>query len=331
MTDFTQSSQVSSSTPTGGLGNAYLTNTTGALNANTAASNNIVDPTTGQLTAAARTAYDPNALQTQAFTNVAANQGNYIPGLTTAGQTIANAGQTDITGAANPYLTAGTSSAVDLVGGYMNPYVQNVVDQIRLANQQNIQQNLTPGLTAGAVGGGQFGSQRGANALAMGISNANIGALGQQSQALQSGYTEALKAAMQQRANQVGAGKTAADAATAQGRLGLDTGTQQAALAKQIQTQGLADTDALLKAGNAQQTIATNRLNAPLDILGKTLANTSGVVLPTASTTELNMSPLSQISGLAALGAGAITKNKDTGKSPLEDFLEAYKKQFGGG
>jgi hypothetical protein len=320
MTDFTQSSQVSSATPTGGLGNAYLTNTTGALNANTAASGNIVDPATGQLTAAAKTAYDPDALQTQAFQKVATNQGNYIPGLTTAANTVANAGQTNITGAANPYLTAGTSSAADLVGGYMNPYVQNVVDQIRLANQQNIQQNLTPGLTAGAVGGGQFGSQRGANALAMGISNANIGALGQQSQALQSGYSEALKAAMQQRANQVSAGKTAADAATAQGRLGLDTGTTQAKIAQQLQSQGLADTDALLKAGNAEQTIATNRLNAPLDILAKTLSNTSGVVLPTASTTELNMSPLSQIFGLASMGGGFLQK-QPSGTSYLEDLM----------
>jgi hypothetical protein len=135
---------------------------------------------------------------------------------------------------------------------------------------------------------------------------------------------------MQQRANQLGAGRTAEEAATAQGALGLNTGAAQAKIAQQLQSQGLADTDALLKAGNAQQTIATNRLNAPLDILGKTLANTSGVVLPTSSTLELNMSPLSQISGLAALGAGAITKNKNTGTSPLEDFLAAYKKTFGG-
>jgi len=328
MTDFTQSSQVTSSTPTGGLGQAYMTDTTNALNANAAASNNIVDPRTGQLTAAAKTAYDPNALQTQAFRNVASNQGNYIPGLTAATNTVNNAGKTDIIGAANPYLTSGTSSAADLVGGYMNPYIQNVVNQIRLANQQNVQQNLSPALTAGAVGGGQFGSQRGANALAMGISNADIGALGQQSQALQSGYSEALKAAMQQRANQLGAGRTAEEAATAQGALGLNTGAAQAKIAQQLQSQGLADTDALLKAGNAQQTIATNRLNAPLDILGKTLSNTSGVVLPTSSTQELNMSPLSQISGLAALGAGAFTKDPRTHKSPVDLFLESLSSYF---
>jgi hypothetical protein len=133
---------------------------------------------------------------------------------------------------------------------------------------------------------------------------------------------------MQQRANQLGAGRTAEEAATAQGALGLNTGAAQAKIAQQLQSQGLADTDALLKAGNAQQTIATNRLNAPLDILGKTLANTSGVVLPTSSTQELNMSPLSQISGLAALGAGAFTKDPRTHKSPVDLFLESISPYF---
>ena len=328
MPDITQSSNVATTSPTGDLGNAYLTNTTQALNANTAASSNIVDPTTGQLTAAAKTAYDPNALQTQAFTNAAGNVGNYIPGLSAANTTVTNAGNTDIVGAANPYLTAGTSSSADLVGGYMNPYVQNVMDQIRLANEQNIQQNLAPGLTAGAVGGGQFGSQRGANALSLGISNANIGALSEQTKALQSGYAQALAAAQAQRAAQMEAARTATTATTAQGKLGLETGAAQAALAKQLQLQGLADTDALLKTGTAEQDIAKNRLMAPLDVLGKTLGNTSGVVLPTSSTSVINMSPLSQISGLAALGAGAFTKDA-TGKSPLDNFLDAYKTYFG--
>lgn len=330
MVDITQSSNVSTTNPTGALGDAYLANTTQALNANTAASGNIVDPATGQLTAAARTAYDPNALQTQAFTNAAANVGNYIPGLAAANTTVNNAGQTDITGAANPYLTAGTSSSADLVGGYMNPYVQNVVDQIRLANQQNIQQNLAPGLTAGAVGGGQFGSQRGANALALGISNANIGALGEQNRALQSGYAQALAAAQAQRAAQMDAAKTATTAATAQGRLGLDTGAAQAALAKQLQAQGLADTDALLKTGTAEQDIAKNRLLSPLDVLGKALGNTSGVVLPTSSTSVVNMSPLSQIGGLASMGAGMFTKNAN-GTSYADDFQSWLKNTFGTG
>lgn len=144
-----------------------------------------------------------------ATANPLISQGAGINALSSANPYLQTGTQTSGLTSANPYLTSGTGSAADLVGNYMNPYTQSVVDQIRLANQQNIAQNLSPGITSGAVGSGQFGSQRGANALALGISNANIGALGVQNQALQSGYANALTVAQQQRANQLTAGQTA--------------------------------------------------------------------------------------------------------------------------
>lgn len=303
-------------------------------------------------------AWDPNALQQQAFTDVASNVGNYQPGLTQAGQTFQTAGATDITGAANPfltagtttsgltqanpYLTAGTSSSADLVGGYMNPYTSNVVDQIRLANQQNIQQNLSPGITAGAVGGGQFGSQRGANALALGISNANIGALSEQAKALQSGYAQALAAAQQQRANQmqaaqtagtlqnqyntnqVTAGQVAGNMAAQQGQLLRDVGTGQAALANQQQTQGLADVNALATLGGQQQTIAQNKALMPLDVLSKQASLMSGAQLPMTTTSTMSGSPLSAIAGLGSLGVGLFTKNA-SGSMPWDNLSDAAK------
>jgi hypothetical protein len=310
-------------------------------------------------------AWNPTALQTNAFNNVQSNVGNYQPGLAQAGQTFQQAGATDITGAANPYLTAGTttsglsqanpyltagtSSSADLVGGYMNPYTQNVVDQIRNANQQNIAQNLSPGITAGAVGAGQFGSQRGANALALGISNANLGALSQQATALQSGYTQALAAAQQQRANELTAGSTAGtlqnqfntnqttagqvagNMAAQQGQLQRDVGTGQAALANQTQTQGLADVNALSTLGSQQQTIAQNKQLAPLDILGKQASVMSGAQLPTTVTTQANGSPLSAIAGLGSLGVGLMTPGTGTitaanpkGVSALDKLISMF-------
>ncbi len=299
-------------------------------------------------------AWDPNALQQQAFGNVAANVGNYQPGLAAAGETFGQAKGTDITGAtqpfltagtttsglsqANPYLQQGTSSSADLVGGYMNPYTQNVVDQIRMANQQNIQQNLSPGITAGAVGGGQFGSKRGAEALALGISNANIGALGQQASALQSGYTEALRAAQQQRANQLTAGQTAGtlqnqaninqinagqiagNMAAQQGQLYRDVGTAEANLAAQQQKQGLADVEALANVGGQQQTIAQNRQLMPLDVLGKQASIMSGAQLPMTTTSTMTGSPLSMIAGLGGIAKGAFTPNS-SGTSLAGDAL----------
>lgn len=309
-------------------------------------------------------AWDPTALQNQAFTGVASNVGNYQPGLAQAGQTFQQAGATDITGAANPYLkagtttsgltqanpylTAGTSSAAPLVADYMNPYTTNVVDQIRLANQQNIAQNLSPGITAGAVGGGQFGSQRGANALALGISNANIGALGQQATALQSGYAQALAAAQAQRAAQIQAGNTAGtlqnqfntsqttagqvagNMATQQAQLGRDIGTAQAALANQQQTQGLTDVNALATLGGQQQTIAQNKALMPLDILGKQASIMSGAQLPTTVTTQATGSPLSAIAGLGTLGVALNTKNA-SGSTPWQNVMNSIGLGGGGG
>lgn len=327
MPDLTQSSQTTATTAPAFYTN-YLTN--------------LATRGTAAGAAVPSAAWDPTALQTKAFGQVASNVGNYKPGLTNAATSFGQAGSTDISGAANPYLTAGTttgglaaaqpnlsagtSSAADLVGGYMNPYTQNVVDQIRLANQQNIQQNLSPGITAGAVGGGQFGSKRGAEALALGVSNANIGALGQQSAALQSGYSEALKAAQQQRANQltaaqtagtlqnqanvnqVTAGQVAGNLAAQQGQLYRDVGTGQAALAGQTQAAGLADVNALATLGAQEQTIAQNKAMMPLDVLGKQANLMTGAQLPMSTTSTMTGSPLALIAGLGSAGAGMFSQ-----------------------
>lgn len=248
---------------------------------------------------------DATPLQQAAFQGVANQAGIYAPALEVAATSLGKASNTDITGAANPYLQAGTSSSADLVGNYMSPYTQNVVDKIRLANQQNIAQNLSPGITGGAVGSGQFGSQRGANALALGISNADIGALAQQAAALQSGYSDALKAAQAQRAAQLQAGQMAGNAATQQAQNYRDIGTQAMNFAQQRQTQSLADINAMATLGAQQQQIAQNKELFPLDVLAKQAGILSGAQIPTTQTQTMTGSPLSAIAGLGSLAIGA--------------------------
>lgn len=312
----------------------------------------------GRATAGANAAQYVGAspLQTQAFTGVAQNVGNYQPALAAAGANYNAAANTDITGAAspyltagtttsgltqaNPYLTSGTSSAANIVGDYMNPYTQNVVNQIGLANQQNIAQNLSPGITAGAVGSGQFGSARGANALALGISNANIGALGLQSQALQKGYSDALAAAQQQRLNQLNAGQTAgtlqgqfntnqvtagqaaANAAAQEAAARSTAATGMTNLGQQQQQSGLADVNALATLGGQQQTIAQNKELFPLDVAGKQMAALSGAQIPTSTMQTMTGSPLSAIAGLGALAGGMFSKNA-SGTSAAENIYGA--------
>jgi hypothetical protein len=299
----------------------------------------------GRATAGANAAQYVGAspLQTQAFTGVAQNVGNYQPALTAAGTNYGAAANTNIAGAAtpylqagtttsgltqaNPYLLAGSSSSAPLIDSYMNPYTSNVVDQIRLANQQNIAQNLSPAITSGAVGSGQFGSARGANALALGISNANIGALTEQTKALQSGYAQALQAAEQQRLNQLNAGQTAgtlqnqfntnqvaaaqaaANAASQQASAYNTAATGQTNLGQQVQQSGLADVNALATLGGQQQTIAQNQQLFPLDVAAKQMAAMSGAQIPTTTMQTMTGSPLSAIAGLGALAGGLFSKN----------------------
>ena len=257
-------------------------------------------------------------LQTQAFEAARTNVGNYQPGLATAGGMIGQGAGVDITGAANPYLRAGTSSSADLVGGYMNPYISNVVDQIRLANQQNIAQNLSPGITAGAVGAGQFGSQRGANALALGISNANIGALAQQAAALQSGYSDALKAAQAQRAAQLSAGQIAGNMATQEAQKYRDLAASQMNLARQQQEQGVVDVNQLATMGEQQQKIAQNKELFPLDVLNKQASIFSGAQVPMSTVKTMEGSPLSAIATLGSLGMAAFAPGANTYEPVLD-------------
>jgi hypothetical protein len=301
-------------------------------------------------------------LQTQAFTDVAKNVGNYQPALNAAGANYAAAAKTNIIGAANPYLKAGTttsgltpatpyltagtttgglsqanpylkagtttsglsqanpylkagsSSAADLVGGYMNPYTSSVVDQIRLANQQNIAQNLSPAITSGAVGSGQFGSQRGANALSLGISNANIGALGLQNQALQTGYADAMKAAQQQRINQLNAGQTAG---TLQGQFNTNqvaAGQTAGDLQERFNTNRI---NAGQTAGTLQNQFNTNQIAAAQ--AAANAASQQAAALTAAATGQTNLGQQQQQSGLADVNAlatlggqqQAIAQNKE--------------------
>jgi hypothetical protein len=220
-------------------------------------------------------------LQNQAFTNVAANVGNYQPNLNNANVAAGNAGQ----------------NAYDVVGNYMSPYTQNVVNQIGALGQTNINRNLAPQATAGAVGSGQFGSKRGAEVLGQTINDANQNILTTQGQALNTGYQNAMGQAQTDLQRQLGVSQ------------------QYGNLANQTQAQGLADVNALATMGGQQQTIKQNEQMFPLQALNASAQNMKGFTIPTnVSSTYTGpipgayaASPLSQIAGLGSIIAGAST------------------------
>jgi hypothetical protein len=173
----------------------------------------------------------------------------------------------------------------------MNPYTQNVVNSIGNLGNANIAQNLAPQATAGIVGSGQFGSQRGAGALGSVLANAALGITNQQGQALQTGYSQALQAAQNQTANQLGASQ------------------QLGNLASSRQALGLGDVNALATLGEQQRQINQGASTFPLDVATQQAGLLRGYSVPTAVQSTYtgpipgaySASPLQQIAGLGTL------------------------------
>jgi hypothetical protein len=183
--------------------------------------------------------YDP--LQTQGYGALPTAATAYQPGLTAAGQTAATAAQG---------LTPERISAL------MNPYQQQVVDEMARLSQQNLQRNLLPGIKAGFVGSGGLGSQRYAGALGQAMADVQANLTGQQAGALSKGYSEALKAALDE------------------GQLRNQAARTQAEIAGKEQELGLTGAGALTKAGAERQAYEQARIDAPL----KTASNVAGLM-----------------------------------------------------
>ena len=107
-------------------------------------------------------------LQQQAQGMVQTNVGNYQPFLNTAAQTVPQA-----------------------VGSYMSPYTDSVVNRIAQLGQRNLTENLLPQVNSTFTGAGQFGSTRNAEFTNRAVRDANESILGQQANALQTGYQNA--------------------------------------------------------------------------------------------------------------------------------------------
>ena len=281
-------------------------------------------------------------LQQQAFTQAGQTAGSFQPVISAGEQLAQQAGGQDITGAAAPYLMAGTaisplsalapfaqniaaSSPADLAAAYMSPYIGSAVQNLSDIAQRNIQQNLAPQATAAAVGTGQFGSQRGAQVLGQVERDAQRDLENQISQMLNAGYGQALTAAGQYQGTLGQLGSAAANAQNAYNQALLNaaqtagsTSQQQAAsriaagqalgtLGTQAQTMNLADINALASLGGQQQQILQNQQNYPLTTLASLANILQGAQIPTTVTAALNQSPLSVLAGITTGGVGMIS------------------------
>lgn len=190
---------------------------------------------------------------------------------------------------------AGTTPTSALVGQYLNPYTQNVVNEMARLQQRNIQENILPGMRASAAGTGQFGSQRQLQATGNMLRDLQADLLGKQYQALQSGYGEATKAAQTdlQRA--------------------LDASRAFTTLGQEQQQLGLGGLKALSEYGGQQQALGQKMLDYPMAQAKAFSELMRGYTIPTADVTQVtgpqagaySTSPLAQIAGLLT-GLGSL-------------------------
>jgi len=214
--------------------------------------------------------FSPTTQQSFQQTGQAANA--YQPALNAATQ--ATQGAITAPGGLNveqPYLGAAGQSSVANIGQYMNPYTDQVVNRIGELGQRNLTENLLPAVEGRYIQAGQlgYGDRNGMGGTPSGmmtdtaraLRDTNADILGKQTEALQSGYTQAAGLAGTDLARQ-------AALATTAGTLGGQDLSRQLAgagqlgeLGAQAQTLGLTGAGALGQVGAAQQGQAQKNLD----------------------------------------------------------------------
>lgn len=215
--------------------------------------------------------------------------------------------------AAQPYLQAASESTAANVQDFMNPYTQSVTDQIAKLGARNLSENLLPSVSDSFIRAGQFGGTRMGEFGSRALRDTQESVLAQQSQALQSGYGQALSAAQQEAARQAGLASTAGGLGSAQqqaimaGGQALSSAQQQAAQQEMARAQALgtvgqqlgaltqAQQQALLSAGSQTGQLTSADLQRQQSVLQQIAAQAQqGQQMRTTDTAALEAAGLSQ-------------------------------------
>lgn len=197
--------------------------------------------------------------------------------------------------AAQPYMQQAGQSSVSDIGSYMNPYTQQVTDQIAKLGARNLTENLLPGVSDAFIRAGGFGGSRMGEFGARALRDTQESVLGQQAQALQQGYGQALGASEADKARQAQLAGQAGNLTQAQ---------QQAYMQAAQQVGGLtqAQQQALLSGGQAlsgaQQQAIQNRLSGASQLGG--MASGAGALA--SSDAARQQSALAQLAQMAQQG-----------------------------
>lgn len=270
------------------------------------------------------TPFSPDQLAAFDATRQAA--GSYKPQLAAAEQTVNQAAAMSPTGAAQPYFNASSMATPEVIGAYMNPYVENVTNRMGDLAARQIHEKLMPELGDQFIRAGQYGSTRQQELANRGVRDISENLTSQIGSSLAQAYTTAGQQA-QQDLSRLGSLGQAAGTLSASEMQQLGTlGGMQGQLAQREQALGIQGAGALETIGQTQQ--QQNQRNLDLayqdfvnqrDYPKTQLQFLQGIVqgLPSGGQTQAqsstslgqqySASPLAQL-GSAATGALALSK-----------------------
>jgi hypothetical protein len=210
-------------------------------------------------------------------------------------------------------LTQAGQTSVSNIGQYMNPYTDAVVNRIGELGTRNLTENLMPAIEGRYIQAGQlgFGGRGGLGGTPSGmmtdtaraLRDTSADILGKQTEALQSGYTQAAGLAGTDLSRFGTLASTAGDLARAQQQQQLAASGALSTLGEQAQSLGLTGAGALGGVGALEQQQGQKNLDVayqdflrqqgyPQEQINNMLATFKGVVtgVPTA-TQEYGISP----------------------------------------
>ena len=238
---------------------------------------------------------------------------NMAPQAAFAGATSAGTGQDLLT-------QAGYTGSNQIVQNYMNPYTQNVVDEMARLSGKNQRENIMPALDAGSIATGNFGSGRMANVQGQTLADIQAALTGQQYGALSKGYTDAMSAASNDLSRGVQAGSALNNTAQTQNQIGITGLKSMADLGGLAQTNEQAKLDyPMAQASKFSQLM--QQQDVPKGTIGASTApGTAG---------QYGMSGLQEMIALYALYQ-AINNPATTKLSDLSGFVNPAKAAKGG-
>jgi hypothetical protein len=227
-------------------------------------------------------------------------------------------------GLASPYMqqasqlsTQGAQTGLGGIEAYMNPYQDQVVNRLGELAQRNLRENIMPEIQDRAIAAGQFGGSRQGEAIGRALRDVQESTLAAQSQALQSGYSQAAQQQATDRARQLQAAQQQAGFGAQEAQLSaadlqrlMSAAGQQAALGQSTAGLSAADLQRLLQAGGQQAA------------LGQSLAGLTGADLARYGQAGSQIGALGQLQGSLAgqTGAQAIQVGQQTGALAGQDL-----------